>query len=324
MVLNNAIATSNGKVGSIGASWPPAFDAANSRVKGFCTRLVDSEAALKEVFSDVSNARMATPQATRTTFRAFVKRELVESVRHNNNLDYSVEAAIPAHNAMPGYDVVYFGKNEASRTPPVNVREEETQNLAGINSMVATVGYAQAIARAHDGGYSIEIKDGPMHRQEIEDMLSLYHEAYTKYTFDINEDTIRYMVGNGNKVIYGRGNDGRIASMLIAEECKLTLENGKTATLYELSDFATFHKDRGNGLITAMQYFAVDLIRGMPGGQEAIIYAEDRAPWMAVNKSSKQAGLSYCGTLPYACDMLADRSVHYTAKYETLNVWYAK
>lgn len=324
MVLTQAIATKNGKVGSIGASWPPKFDAHNARVKGFCTRLIGNQNNLNEVFSEVSSVKKGTPEATRSTFRAFVGRNLVENIRGNSNLEYSVEAVVPAQNAMPGYDVVYFGRNEVSRTPPESIRSEERETLAKINGTVATVEYRQAMARVHEGGYRIELKTGGTQRQDIDDMLSLYHEAYQKYTFDINENTIQYMVGNGNKVVFGRGNDNRIASALIAEECTLALENGKTVVLYELSDFATFEKDRKNGLMTAMQHFAVGLIRNLPGGEQAIIYAEDRAPWGAVNRSSKQAGLENCGTLPYACDMLAVRSVEYTGQYESLNVWHAR
>lgn len=324
MVLNQAIATKNGKVGSIGANWPPKFDASNSRIKGFCTRLIDDERSLNEVFSEVTGVKKSNPEATRATFRAFVSGAFVESLRFaKRNLDYNVEADIPAQNALPGHHLVYFGRNEESRTPPESIRSKERGDLAIINTTVNVVPMEQAIARAEKGGYQIELKQGGIHRQDIDDMLNLYHEAYQKYTFEVNENTIQYMVGNGNKVVFGRGSDGRVASTLIAEECTLHLENGKTVTLYELSDFATFRQDRGNGLITAMQHFAVDLIRNLPGGEEAIIYAEDRAPWNAVNRSSKQAGLMYSGTLPYACDMLADRSIEYAGQYESLNVWHA-
>jgi len=327
MALTQAVAN-GGKVGSIGAAWPPAFDANNARVKGFCPAIIMSRNELeREAFAYANSARRAHPEATRTTFRAFVRRDLTEGIiRLNGNMDFSVEAAVPAGNAMPGFDLVYFGRNDSMRTPLAETRREENESVAAIRQSVARVSPAVAMARLTSNGYQVSMPiNGELHNErDIEALLRLYQEAYQHYTFSINETTIQVMIGNGNRVVMARDSERQIASALIAEECELRLGNGRLVRLYELSDFATFRKDRGNGLMTALQIEAVRLIRNLPGGESAIIYAEDRAPWGAVNKSSQQAGLSFAGTLPWHCSIQSDRSVQYAGEYESLNVWYAK
>jgi len=237
-----------------------------------------------------------------------------------------LEATVPADNLVPGFDVAYFGRNDSVRTPPAALRSEENALVEGVRSDVARVEPRAAIARLASEGYGITMpQNGDLKNEnDLESLLRLYQEAYRLYTFPINETTIHVMLGNSNRLVVARNGNRRIASALIAEECEIRLSNGSTATLYELSDFATFRGDRGRGLMTALQMEAVRLIRSLPGGERAIIYAEDRAPWLAVNKSSQQAGLQFAGTLPWHCTLLSDRSVDYSGLYESLNVWYAK
>ena len=329
MALQQAIiGTSSGKVGSIGAAWPPAFDANNLRIKGFCPSVIRSMDGLKrDAFAYANSARKTHPEATRTTFRAFVNRGLAEGItRLNGSMEFSVEARVPADNLMRGFDLVYFGKNDTVRMPSEEIRGQENENVAGIRQEVSRVVPHVAMARLAANGYEISMPlNGNVHNErDIEIMLNLYREAYQHYTFPINEATMQVMMGNGNRVVIARDAEGQIASALIAEECEIRLGNGMRARLYELSDFATFRKDRGNGLMTALQIEAVKLIRNLPGGKSAIIYAEDRAPWSAVNKSSQQAGLAFGGTLPWHCSLLSDRNVQYSGEYESLNVWYAQ
>jgi hypothetical protein len=154
----------------------------------------------------------------------------------------------------------------------------------------------------------------------VRQLLDLYHEAYQEYTFEINSDTINDMLNNGNIVLVGRSPDGTIVSSLIAEHASVSVD-GRQVHLYELSDYATLRAHRRNGLITAMQIMAVQAIRGLPHGQESIIYAEDRAAWEAVNISSHKAGLVYTGTLEKHCVLVSDRSFAEEGRLENLNVW---
>lgn len=322
-----AEAAGNGRgVGSIGAAWPPSSDANNARVKGFCPTIITSRRGLlRDAFALADAARRHAPEATRTTFRAFVRRGLVEEIRRESGM-FAVEAVVPADSLMIGFDMVYFGRNDLVRTPPEGLRREEGAMVEGVRRNVARVIPQVASARLASEGYCITMpRNGDLRNErDVEALLRLYREAYQLYTFPINETTIHVMLGNSNRLVVARNGGGRIASALIAEECEIRLSNGRVARIYELSDFATFRSDRGRGLMTALQIEAVRLIRGLPGGEQAIIYAEDRAPWLAVNKSSQQGGLEYAGTLPWHCTLLSDRSVDYTGLYESLNVWYAK
>ena len=324
MALQQVVANGS-KVSSIGAGWPPAFDSNNARIKGFCPTVINDRKGLyRNAFAPAGSARRQGPDATRTTFRAFVNRGLVEEIR-GERMSFRMEAVVPADNFMPGFDLVYFGTNAGVRTPPVELRREENESLAKIRSTVVRVAPSEAIARVAEGGYQITLPmNGEAHNErDIGTLLNLYKEAYQHYTFPINETTIQVMIGNGNRLVIARDASQQIASALIAEECWIGLSNGCVARMYELSDFATFEKDSKRGLMTAMQIEAVRLIRNLPGGEQAIIYAEDRAPWSWVNKSSQQAGMNFAGTLPYHCAMMARRSVQYSGGYESLNVWYA-
>jgi hypothetical protein len=361
MVLQAAVANGN-KVSSVGAVGKMAFDERNKRIKGIAREVVRTSEGLSAIFSRAAEAEGAHPQATRTTFRAFVDRGLIEDLRKAERLllqegavradahhradgtaeasishlrrqresigvelgSYFIEAVIPTNGAVDGCDLVYFGKNSLRRTPSEKLRQDEQESLSKVQASTQAVRPADAIARATEGGYAISLSEGSQSQEDLRALLNLYHEAYELYTFEVNEQTIQVMVGNGNKVLSARGADGSIASVLIAEECAVELEGGQRVTIYELSDFATFRKDRGNGLITALQIEAVRILRELD--PHAIIYAEDRAPWMPVNKSSKEAGLEYGGTLPFHCALISDRNFDYNGgnrQYESLNVWYA-
>ncbi len=321
------IALNSGKVGSIGASWPPSFDSNNARIKGFCPTVIRNRRQLyQDAFAPADSARRRGPEATRTTFRAFVRRGLVEDIaKENGRMGFGVEAVVPADNFMPGFDMAYFGRNDFVRMPPAELRREENAIVSGVRKSVPRVIREVAMARLTSEGYQITMpRNGDVHNErDVEVLLRLYQEAYQLYTFPINETTIQVMLGNGNRVVIARDSERNIASALIAEECELRLGNGQVAMMYELSDFATFNRDRGQGLMTALQIEAVRLIRSLPGGERAIIYAEDRAPWLPVNKSSQQAGLCYAGTLPWHCTLMSDRNINYAGEYESLNVWYA-
>ncbi|VVC00218.1 Beta-lysine N6-acetyltransferase [uncultured archaeon] len=349
---NGKGATATGSVGRVGVA---AFDANNNRIKGIFTEVVHDRSGLSAVFSRVMETERENPSADRTTFRAFVNRELIEEIRAAQQLDnrerlvasdahlevdgltaqfmesirkakdaigidlpYQMEAVIRTNGTVSGCDLVYFGRNRSGRIPQAGVREEEEAHLAtALNANV--VPEEKAYARLEGNSYRIETLNGNASEEDIATMLDLYKEAYQLYTFPINHDTIKAMLGNGNITYVARNEDGRIASMLIAEHAVLSLNDGSTVNLHELSDFATFKADRGNGLITALQIRAAADLRGMD--PHSIIYAEDRAPWKAVNVSSKQAGFEYSGTLPLHCNLVSDRDVLYNGTLETLNVW---
>jgi hypothetical protein len=305
------------KAGSVGASWPPRYDSHNSRVKGFCTRLIDSKKDAEGMFSVIGAAERTSPHATRTTVRAFVRSGLVEELRREG--PYAIEAAFDASNAVPGHHLAYFGRNAPRRASPPEVVESERESVGQMRLLERT-DFASAIRRVSSNGYSLSRLNGDG-QQEVPRLLALYQEAYQEYTFQISPQTISDMLSNGNIVIVGRDGNSEVVSSLVAEHAMLMLDVGRSVHLFELSDYATFRAHRGMGLITLMQMEAINAIRREAYGERAIIYAEDRAAWMAVNRSSRRAGMHYCGTLPQHCVIVSDRDFGEEGRLENLNVW---
>jgi hypothetical protein len=307
-----------GKGASSIGSVAPSYDARNRRIKGFSRTPECTRDGLNRLFARVAEVERANPSSTRTTVRAFVRSELVEGIRGDPELPYDVEAVVPADNALPGHSMVYFGRNAGSRRPNQEIFAAEMESIGLIRQMSA-VDPDSAMARVRNAVYSISMLEQPVQR-DVEQMLALYNEAYQLYTFEINRDTIWDMLNNGNVVLFARDQDGNIASSLIAEHFALELDGGRSIHLYELSDYATFRAHRGNGLITAMQIEVANILKAIRG-EEAIIYAEDRAAWRAVNISSVKAGMEYCGTLPLHCLLVADRDFDHGGEFESLNVF---
>lgn len=305
------------KSGSVGASWPPVFDAHNSRVKGFCNSLIRSSGDAGRMFSLVSQAERTSAMATRTTFRAFVRSGMVEDLRKCS--PYGVEANFDVSNALTGYSLVYFSRNTQARLPAAESLSLELGSVRRILD-VERIDFNDARERVIRRGYSLSRLNGD-DLAEIPRLLELYQEAYKEYTFQLCPKTVSDMLNNGNVVIVARDSQSRIVSSLIAEHVELRLDHGRIVHLYELSDYATFREHRGNGLMTILQMDAIGTIRSLHHGQESIIYAEDRSALEAVNRSSQRAGMDYCGTLLQHCVLVSDRDFGEEGRYENLNVW---
>ncbi len=296
------------KQGSVGAVWPPRYDERNDRTKGFYDRTVRSQMGFDRMHGQIAQ------RGSRTTIRAFMEKGLVEGIDCRG---MQIEAVLDAGNAIAGHDLIYFGMNSDSRLGDREVFCQELESVRRIAREVDPVDRFQALERVRDAGFAISRLRAPT-EQDIRNMAALYNEAYQEYTFEINDQSIRDMISNGNICLVGR-KDGEIVSAMIAEHVKL--EIGRfMIEMYELSDYATFRKDRGHGLITLMQIEAIGEIRKM--SREAIVYAEGRAPWIAVNRSLRKAGLEYCGTLRKHCTIMSDRDFHEVGSFENLNVWY--
>ena len=309
------------KAGSVGASWPPAYDRHNRRVKGFCPSFIRSDADLRGMFGETAAAEREASHSTRTTVRAFVRSGLVEELRREVGCGskYGLEAHFDAGNAFPKHHLAYFGCNHPLRMPDAGVLQNELGSVSEVRRLERAC-RAGAMERVAGAGYTIGRLNGDGKR-EVPRLLELYREAYQEYTFQMTPETVSGMLSNGNIVIVGRDREAQVVSALIAEHAELRIGHGRVAHLYELSDYATFRAHRGHGLITLMQMEAISAIRALGHGPEAIIYAEDRAAWAAVNRSSQRAGMDYCGTLPQHCVLVSDRDFGESGRMENLNVW---
>lgn len=314
----------NEKMGSIGAIWPPYYDSHNERIKGFYPVLVNNICQLISMFEEVRKVEEQNNKATRTTFRMFAKKEVLteEIIKERVEGQYCIEASIDARNVLPGYGIVYFGRNAEKRMPDDETLKKEEESIKWILKNIRPISTEEVIGRLGKG-YTISTPGFDIAKltdTDIDRLLKLYEEAYERYTFDINKTTIREMFSNGNVGIVCRNAGSEIVACLIAEHCEIELEQGPSVHLYELSDAATFKEHRGNGLITAMMRAAVNIIKNLHHGN-AIIYGEARAAWEAINISSQKIGGEYCGTLLQHCVLVSDRDFGEQGIYENLNVW---
>ncbi|MFZ5500975.1 MAG: GNAT family N-acetyltransferase, partial [Candidatus Micrarchaeota archaeon] len=252
------------KTGSVGASWPPHYDERNRRVKGFCTRLIDDASGLKRMFKEIRTAEEMGAGATRTTVRAFVREGLSEGL-----MGHHIEARFSVSNALPGYELLYFGRNSEDRTSDDSVLRKEMDCVRRMLALErAEPGSARG--RVASAGYTTSRLNGDG-QAEVGRLVELYREAYQEYTFELTPQTVSEMLSNGNVFIVGRDRNGRVVSSLAAEHVELALEDGRSVHLYELSDYATFREHRGNGLMTLMQMEVVETIRRLSHGPASVI-----------------------------------------------------
>jgi len=306
--------------GSLGAHWPPQFDRRNRRVKGFADFLIDSKADLSHFMRTVGQAH--DPLSTRTTVRAFVSSPMLEDIQIplqvNGSGTLSVEARIPADNVFVGCQLVYFASNSISRIQDPDILSQELEAVGRINA-IRSADHNEIFSRLHGNGFGIRVLREATERH-INTLQALYREAYTDYTFELSPETIHQMISDPeNTFIVAQDGCGAIASAMVAEHATVAV-NGVDVRLFELSDYATFHSQRGKGLMTAMQVFAADHLRRQHDG--AVIFAEDRAAWTPVGISSRKAGMVYGGTLMQHCRLVSDRDIEARGNLEDLNVFY--
>ncbi len=305
---------------SIGASWPAQYDPHNSRMKGFYLRVIDSPAFLEAALHEVEQGRRQS-RAGRSTIRAVCTPNAFRGGKDLMAPDrMHQEAAIPLNNAVaPESTLVYFGKNETERRSPSRILQEER---AFANRLMAEQGpsdRSEVMARLKAEHLSVQtLRENPSD-SDLARIIALYKQTFQAYTFDLTERNIRDVLDGENMVLVGRSPRREIVSILIAEKAEISIE-GATLRMFELSDFATDREWRGKGFNTALQMEAIRQIRNNYDG-DALIYAEDRAPWTAVNKSSRSAGLAYAGTLEQHCVMISDRDMNERGSFENLHVW---
>ena len=319
MAQNIVMAQSANGGGSIGMAWPPRYDGYNNRIKGFCSWPIENRSDAVLMFEAVREAERANLGSTRTTVRAFVRHGLLEDLRRAEP-SYRVEARFDAGSAVEGYELIYLGKNAQGRMPQPAIIENELLSLREIDGICTTIpGMAQArVARA---GYTLSRLNG-YGRQEIGRLLELYQDAFQKYLFPLNEQTVGELVDSASIIIVGRDAGGRIISSLVAEHAPLAF-GGKTVHLVELSEAATDRASRGHGLLTALYFRITELLREAYEPGNTIVYVEARAPWIPVSIATRRADFVRCGVLLQHCTIVGDRSpgMQYEGDYEDLSVW---
>ena len=296
------------------------YDSYNNRIKGFSSFSVLNESSLKILEHIVSSVQSSNPNSTRSTIRAFVSKHMLDSAK-NNGLG-ALEAQVDISNIDSSMVLAYFGRNSIKRRSAENIICQEIDSISQIVSSISPTTRDVALARLTNGGYRIEQLSNP-NQTQINQLLDLYNQTFSAYTFELNEQSVRNMFTNNNIVLVTISSQNQIVGSMVAEHAFMEVDSSEIS-LYELSDYATSKSHRGNGAMTAMQIEAINLIRSLPNGNDAIIYSENRAPWTPVSISSHKTGLmSYCGTLEQHCIINSDRNISETGNMENLHVFSA-
>jgi RimJ/RimL family protein N-acetyltransferase len=309
--------------GSIG-SGQIGYDRINNRIKGFSEFKLREERDVRRLTEKLKDARERNPQADRTTVRAMVSKRIIEDLRlHPNGLG-RVEAVVDIDNVDQNYVLAYFGENLPHRMSPQEIREQEATTIRDIQKIQPTNREAalKRLEAGEDGKYEIRLMEN-LDENTLDQLVDLYRATFSDYTFDLNQESVRGMLEGNNRMFVTFSPKGDVAGAMVAEHASIQIEN-TTLELYELSDYATSREHRGKGIMTAMQIEAINLLRQMEGGQQFIIYSENRAPWTPVNISSHKTGImDYAGTLDKHCNINSDRDILETGNYENLNVFVA-
>lgn len=329
---------------SIGLAWPPRYDSWNNRVKGFANGLIETSIDAHKFGTEAISSWNAekTQNPTRLSLRLIVSstlfddgdpkvdgciptdstmEALINRLRREIGQNVRIEAEVSLRHILPGFDLIYLGFNSDSRIAPSEVSKTESEVISGINREIAPTSQEEAYSRLQRAGLRIERLSQPT-EMEISRITQLYRDTFQMYLFPISESTVGEIVGNSNLVLVGRNGAGEIISSLIAEHVKMNVAD-RQLHLIELSEFATDRAYRGNGLITALQFRAVEMLRQLYDPNSSVIYSEGRAPWIPVNISIRRAGFNFCGILPQHCTIVSDRSpgMQYSGVYEDLSVW---
>jgi hypothetical protein len=246
---------------------------------------------------------------------------LIRRLREEMGQSVRIEAGISLRHALPGFDLIYIGYNDESRLVAPEIRRTEQDVMSGISREIAPTTSEEAYSRIERANLRIERLSAPSDI-EISRIAQLYRDTFQKYLFPINEATVGEIVGNSNLVLVGRNHSGEIISTLIAEHARMTVDN-REMHMVELSEFATDRSYRGNGMITALQFRALEMLGGLYDPRSTVVYAESRAPWIPVNVAIRRAGFTFCGMVSQHCTIVSDRSpgMQYSGNYEDLSVW---
>ncbi len=332
----NATGMSNQPPSSIGLAWPPKFDAHNARMKGFYPGLIDryeGAVGLSDALSIWADAIRSNPEVQRASMRIVCTYGILREwfgeesdiTRHDLALrysDYHAEAVIPLNMHFDGHAteencLVYVGYNRQNRKSPIRVAV--VNSLGKYNQEPVTPEYARTRVESARVRLTALETATP---EEITRITDLFRASFQKYLFEINYENVGALLSDSLFTLVGRNDDGLIVSTLVAEHAQTSIA-GRAIHIVELSEFATDSAYRGHGLITALQFMALDRLRELLPHQDTVVYAEARAPWIPVNISLKRAGFSNCGFIEQHCVLVGDRSpgMQYAGDYEDLVVW---
>ncbi len=291
----------NPSIGQIGA---PYYDSGNDRIKQLSPRIFTASGDLEREIA-AGRSLMAEHSAGRFTARYFIRGDIVPAGECEANIPLE-----PAGEPTRALALAYIGFNLSDRTETQETIAQEHQMLSEI------LASAPKITSRFPDGYTIEQLTEP-HPCDVAGLVSLYQEAYPRYTAPLDEQSVKAMIESSIVYIARHAASREIASVCVGEIAKIPTGEGPFV-ISELSEMATRKEHRGKGLVTHVTkqllsdpQFAIDLA-----------YAEARAPSRAINTCFHHLGFTYAGTLAKHCVISGDAQIHEQGPYENLNVWY--
>lgn len=325
MVVALSTDETNDYGGSIGTTWPPGYDAANDRVKGFYTAPVDSIEDLEEPIDRLYGLQAET-DAGRITCRALVHDAVMHDV-DQQSLDN--EAAIDLDGDWHAYHLVYLGAVDNDRQRPEPIEEQHDVILGHAESGYQTV-------EEQELSYEVRLLDEPTD-ERIDAMQSLYQDRYTAYPIDFTRENIDDLFDGDNRVAAAY-DDEELVGAYVAEVATIPLMTDDPASsiqLAELTEAATARSYEGDGIGTAL---GQQLLSELTETGIDMVYGEARADLVGVNISAARMGRRFEGVLPNHCqiggdtddldhDLLAETLTNeqyetvISEPYGSLNVW---
>lgn len=294
-------------IGSIGSI---VFDGRNDRSKGLLTEIVDGPARLHRLLAGTMREHS---HGTRINVRLLLGHDVEPAVQGINwhGFPLSLEVHIPVNGHPTVGALAYYGANNVRRLPSDETRHEERALLMRV--------IERPIGLLPDVRVDLLSPDRVTPR-EVAELVDIYRTSYTSYLTDFTDANVRAMIAN-NTVLVVHDDDGRIASVCVAESVTLDLPGGPLR-LVEISDAATRRDCRDRGYYSAAKHHCIEHLRSLPG--PTVITTEARAISGRVLRSNIRLGLAYAGFEPQHCVISSsnDEDVAQDTRYGDLVVFY--
>lgn len=279
-------------IGSIGTF---AYDEINDRHKGVIPEVARSEHDLRRrLASLVATAERGTRVNVRTFIGHEVNSNRIDGVTWNG-VPLRREAIVPVHDHPAIAAFAYYGANKPERQTRRETRVAEMDLLE------------RAMRRKNDALPRIDvdvIDPRNVRDADVEDIASIYREAYTGYLTDLGPDSVRAALSGDNLTAVIRDENGRVASICVAERACIKVKGTDPVEFAEISDAATRRDCRSRGYYSLAKAHVIRFLQSRY--PSIVITTEARANAGAVLVSNTRLGMTMVGYQEQHCVISSD------------------
>ncbi len=227
---------------------------------------------------------------TRLSLRILVNSRTTEMLsRGITGTGADIEAVMPANN---GYNVVYVGYNDESRTISPQLRGEFEEKIEASRRFYMQV--PQQIV-AGTNGYNISIVDGTdrsFSHAQFNSITNLLH------TFGYDRQGARDIISNEANIIGLVEDHGRIVGISVTERRIIPLSNGGEIHIAELTDSVFDQRLRGQGLYPVLlNEMFLHIYDRCP--EIDVVFTESNISTDSLLNMAARQGREIAGILPY-------------------------